>query len=504
MNIQSKKYTFIILYLILLLGVNTLVGCSDEDTPTAKAVLASANLLNFNGTSASEKLVTVYSDAAWTVDTPDWVHVEPATGSGITDVTVSVDDNLRDGTLGNPRKASVVFHGSTIASRAEVVINQDGDKYRDCTNYTVVQLDALAAETVVLVSKAIVMTTAKEGFIAADVTNNGSYVWMQSSTPVSAGNEVTIKGTKLTDAQQLSYVACDEVTIKAPGTPPATPQATDITRQIDSYKASMRTYISATGVLNGNSLSIDGASCTLSLISIPAHIDLTSLNGHKLKAEGYYAGTAVPVIKLMLNQVTDLGVDEVIYYSEDFEWLSPWVEQSGAGSQVDDGKTGTPAATAPQIYGGTNLIDGQRAIDTLEARGYSFELTPTAAGQVYLQKNYLKFGKTSYQGGINLPALKEVPLGEKGTLTFDWTPMVGGSHKFDPVSVTVTVTNGDETITYGPFTHSFVDMESDLEWLHVEIKDIDINNTTRINIKGESTSKYPRWFLDNLKLVKAR
>ena len=82
--------------------------------------------------------------------------------------------------------------------------------------------------------------------------------------------------------------------------------------------------------------------------------------------------------------------------------------------------------------------------------------------------------------------------------------MVGGTHKFDPVSVTVTVTNGDETMTYGSFTHSFVDVESDLEWLHVEIKDIDINNNTRINIKGESTSKYPRWFLDNLKLVKAR
>ena len=156
MNIQSKAYTFITLCLILLLGVNTLVSCSDEDTPMAKAVLASANLLNFDGTSTSEKLITVYSDATWTVDAPDWVRVEPATGSGTTDVTVSVDDNLRDGTLDNPRKASIVFHGTTIASRAEVVINQNGDKYRDCTNYTVAQLDTLANEAVVSVSKAMV------------------------------------------------------------------------------------------------------------------------------------------------------------------------------------------------------------------------------------------------------------------------------------------------------------------------------------------------------------
>ncbi|MCE8488719.1 hypothetical protein [Bacteroides thetaiotaomicron] len=100
--------------------------------------------------------------------------------------------------------------------------------------------------------------------------------------------------------------------------------------------------------------------------------------------------------------------------------------------------------------------------------------------------------------------MKEVPQGTKGTLTFDWAPMVGGTHKFDPVSVTVIVTNGDEAMAYGPFTHSFVDVESELEWLYVEIKDIDINDHTRINIKGESTSKYPRWFLNNLKLVKAR
>lgn len=92
MNIQSKAYTFISLCLMLLVGANTLVSCSDEDAPTAKAVLASANLLHFDDTSASEKLTTVYSDATWTVDAPDWVHVEPVTGSGTTDVTISVDD----------------------------------------------------------------------------------------------------------------------------------------------------------------------------------------------------------------------------------------------------------------------------------------------------------------------------------------------------------------------------------------------------------------------------
>ena len=76
-------------------------------------------------------------------------------------------------------------------------------------------------------------------------------------------------------------------------------------------------------------------------------------------------------------------------------------------------------------------------------------------------------------------------------LTFDWAPMVGSTHKFDPVSILVTVSNGSDNATFGPFTHSFVDLQSEVEWQHAVVPDITVDANTRITIKGESANKYP-------------
>ena len=92
--------------------------------------------------------------------------------------------------------------------------------------------------------------------------------------------------------------------------------------------------------------------------------------------------------------------------------------------------------------------------DALESHGYTLEETPGHA--IYLQKNYLKFGKTDYQAGITLPALTDVPENTKLTLSFDWAPMVGGTRKFDPVKVIVSITNGSQTVELEPIGHNFV------------------------------------------------
>ena len=123
-------------------------SCDDDEQTVAKAVLASASALNFEAENASQQIITVYSDAQWVMDElPEWISVTPVTGQGTTEVTVSVTDNLREGTVDNPREATIVFRGNTLASRAEVTVSQDGDKYRDCQEYTVDQLPALADET---------------------------------------------------------------------------------------------------------------------------------------------------------------------------------------------------------------------------------------------------------------------------------------------------------------------------------------------------------------------
>lgn len=101
-------------------------------------------------------------------EVPDWVTVTPDSGTGVMDVTVSVTDNMRDGAEDNPRKATLVFKGRTLASRAQVLITQNGDKYRDVKEYTAGELAALADETVISVPSAIVVAVTTKGFVISD------------------------------------------------------------------------------------------------------------------------------------------------------------------------------------------------------------------------------------------------------------------------------------------------------------------------------------------------
>lgn len=144
-------------------------SCSDEDDRRlSDAVLASTASLTFEAQDGAEKIITVYADADWVTEIPDWVTVTPAQGTGVTDVTITVDANLRDGAVDTPRKATLVFKGRTLASRAEVLIAQNGDKYRDVKECAVSELPALADETVVSVPAAVVVAVTTKGFVVSD------------------------------------------------------------------------------------------------------------------------------------------------------------------------------------------------------------------------------------------------------------------------------------------------------------------------------------------------
>ena len=146
-------------------------------------------------------------------------------------------------------------------------------------------------------------------------------------------------------------------------------------------------------------------------------------------------------------------------------------------------------------------------MDALEANGYEM-LRVWAPGKkeeecIYLQRNYLKFGKTSFQGGIVLPAI----TGGSGLkLSFDWCPMRQGSGKLDPVNLIVEVTNGSDVKTFDVETHDWENGHK-LEWIpaSIELSGVTVDENTRIAIKqkewGVSTAN--RWFLDNIKIVSA-
>ena len=69
-----KKFNLYILALVAVLGFSV-SACSDDDTNVAKAVLATASGLNYSAEQPEAKIITVYSDGAWTCQHADWVMV---------------------------------------------------------------------------------------------------------------------------------------------------------------------------------------------------------------------------------------------------------------------------------------------------------------------------------------------------------------------------------------------------------------------------------------------
>ncbi len=491
---------------LLLCIVSLFWSCEENESTLSKAVLTSASALNFEANGAAEQIITVYADAEWMMEElPGWVKVTPQSGAGTMEVTIGVTNNMRDGAIDNPRKATIVFRGTTLASRNPVVINQDGDKYHDCQEYSVDQLPDLADETVVSVSNALVTAVTGSSCIVSDM-QYAENILLQTTADVSVGDKIAVKGSKMTDSHKLAYLICDEVEITSSDNIVNRPSARDITSEVDTYTSDSRDWISVVGTLDGTTVTIEGTTNNVSIIGAPADLGLDALNGHRVKVDGYFDGLAIPVLRIIAATVEDLGVEEVIYFSEDFEWLSPWSINSGTGQTVENDGDGS----APQIYSAKD-VSGVTAAESLIQRGYGLEQIPGNA--IYLQQNYLKFGKTDYQAGLTLPSIEGVPENATVQLSFDWAPMVGSTRKFDPVQLIIYVTNGDRVTELEPIGHKFVDTVDHLSWLHVDIRldGITITKNTRITIKSDAwgenkvtagSNVYRRWFIDNIKVTR--
>lgn len=493
------KYSSRALFLMALLFV--IGSCQEEEgTTLSQAVLASASALNFEGTDSAPQIITVYADAEWVSEVPEWITISPTSGSGVMDVTVSVNDNIRDGALDNPRKEVIVFKGETLASRAEVIVMQAGDKYRDVRDYTLQELVALEDETVVSVSDVMVMAVTSAGFIISDEQNvHNAYVL--SETTVNIGDKVSILGDKASNSQSLAIIEADQTEIVSTGGSVTYPEAKDVTDGVDTYNATSREFIVVSGIMNGSNVSVSGANYTVSITDAPSSLDLEALNGHRVVVKGYFDGLAAPVIKILVAEIQDNGIAKDIYFFEDFEWLDPWSVVGNAGQTVE---TDNLSATAPQIP--TPKIDGVSALDALLEKGYEFlRVTTKTPGEcIYLQQNYLKFGKTSYQAGIILPNLAEdIPSSASPVMSFDWCPMRQGSGKIDPVNLIVIITNGTDEVTFDIPEAGFENGHR-LEWIRAEVdlSGITITKETKITIRQTNwqIATANRYFLDNIEI----
>lgn len=236
-----------------------------------------------------------------------------------------------------------------------------------------------------------------------------------------------------------------------------------------------------------------------------------------------YTGTATAMgqsqnIDLTFKGTEDPGftcpenpIEGKIYFQDDFEFLNDW--SKGAYDKTYLLYPGNTVGQndvdvyCPQIP--TPKFNEVSVLDALKEKGYDVvrieKSGNTNPGEcIYYQRNYLKFGKSGYQGGIVLPAV-EGAEGKTLSLNFFWCTMRQGSGTMDPTGLVVLVANGDDVKEFAVPAHG-LEKGADLKWINADItlEGANITPETKITIRPDADnwgkSGQHRWFIDNIAL----
>ncbi len=222
------------------------------------------------------------------------------------------------------------------------------------------------------------------------------------------------------------------------------------------------------------------------------------------------------------NIVMNVGgtqVDENLLFEDDFSWLQPYVDAAGEGKVGDTVGKNDKSAAAPNIYG---TAEWQTALlDDLVSRGYE-DMCP-AEKVVYLQPQYLKFGRTGgHNTSIRLPKLNKLTGTSDIELEFDWAAMAQSSGTIDDTKLVVVI-EGDGQFGNGTKYSNLLENnqpKDQMFWTSSSVKIIGASSNTRLVIvmyrvlKTDSAENYTgeynynvsgagRFFLDNIKITKA-
>ena len=220
-----------------------------------------------------------------------------------------------------------------------------------------------------------------------------------------------------------------------------------------------------------------------------------------------------PKITITEPQVTQ-------YFADDFEWLEPW-----AAYTQDDVANNSVFGSSPNVFTKAEVAG---ALTEFQSRGYGYiwgwkdqdwsDGLPDSGNKqtLYLMHNYLKFGKTSYNSGIVLPALAKISGTADVDLTFDWCWCMTGGAKPDVMTLTVTVTGGGKLADTGTEVSGNIEStqptegdKTKLEWQHAKVRILGATPSTRITIRptnadpgvSNSARNQNRWYLDNLRVA---
>lgn len=509
---MKNIYKYLMLALVAVFGLS-LTSCKDDDQTLSRKVYASVAVMEYDGEDPEIQIIKVVSDGDWVVEAPDWINVSPTSGvAGETEVEIIVTPNMRGGALDVPRRSEISFKGRNLESIATVLVKQDGDKFRDVPSYSISDVIAEKNEKVVSLPDMVVANLTGTGFI---VTDGSDYMYIQDAVaPAAVGEKVSVMGEKHFDDKNMSYVLGEKITPNGLGTvPTVTPE--DINATLDDKTGTRYELVTLTGNYNGKYMVVDNNASVVYLKDPHASLELDKLAGHRINVTGYFAGSLYPAVNIIPSAVADLGINELIIFNDDFEWLEPWAvagkngnaDPSAADSVGDD----KPGGEAPQITQCSIDVDGVKvnAGQAMEAKGYKFlRVTPTSDNAdecIYLQRNYLKMGKTGYQAGLVLPNL-DIEEGKslEVKINFDWCIQRtnNANAKYDTVSLIVVVKNGDQEKTYDVAPSDLVD-KTPFRWMNTSVTLKDVSKDSEITIKQKEwkVTTANRWYIDNIRIT---
>ena len=465
--------------------------------------LDNANLITFEGTPENTVSFDVTSDMDYTISaSARWFNIDVTEGFAGETKTVTV--TCEPSTLSTLRNGSITIKSGTSTYTINVVQSAAGGELDP--------LISLSGNNVTVLGEGETFSTSVQANVEYEVEIQGD--WISEDPSVSTKSVVEkhthsfIAAPNMTGAERTGKIRFynDEYGIEAilnvrqdNFVPRVTVSTDRLVSAVGGPGATLNFNVDANipySVSSDSWIQLPGNSGEAGEYRMPVTFEANSSSSERTGTVTFSNSEYGYEMKLTIRQYP-FGV----VFSEDFEWLDPWAlagdnngKPAGQTVETDDLK-----AYCPQLP--TSKVDGVSTLQALEAKGYEM-LRSQSDECIYLQKNYLKFGKTGHHGGIVLPASTG---GSNLTIGFDWCPMRQGSGKLDPVNLIVKVTNGSDVETFEVETHGWENGHR-LEWIPatVDLSGVTIDENTTITITHTddewTASTANRWFLDNIRI----
>ncbi len=490
--------------------------------PVYAKVKVSDEVVTFEGTPVDSYKLTIQSDNPWTlVKDADWFTVDVTEGEANEETTVTVTCEPSNMT--------------TLRHSVLTVVSADTRK-----NIHIVQ-SAAGGELDPLIS----ISSGN----SVEVLGQGAE--FTAMVQANIAFETEIKDSWISEVEVPATRSMVETTVK---TFKAEPNLTSADRvgTIRFYKGNLESVLTVKQtkfepkvVMTINKLSALPAEATKVAVHIEANVDtkvssdVITLPANELKAGKYDFEVTVPAnsgsfrnVKVVFENdeysykytysVLQLGSAMTTMFFDDFGWLQQYVDAYNA-TAAEDKKVGdtigknNKSAEAPNIYG---KADWQKSLlAELATKGY--EDMCSSEKVVYLQPQYLKFGRTKgHNTSIRLPKLDIAGTTDIVT-DFDWAAMAQGDGTIDDTKLVVVI-EGDGLFDNGTKYSDLIvnDQPKDkMYWTHSAVKINGASSNTRLVIvmyrvlkkdaAGNYTGEYNynvggagRFFLDNIRISK--